>query len=126
MSNKEKLALGAAVAVGVAAYAYTKISSDDQDSTEMVGKSEEENYPASKLKNVDELIVTSEEPFKDDEVNDSSKKKQDEAKHIPFVGENQDPSEVDDPIKKKQDKAMESSDGEQKQVQSASKDGKDD
>merc|ERR1712129_30966 len=83
MSNKEKLALGAAVAVGVAAYAYTKISIDDQDSTEKDGKIEEESYPASKLKNVDELIVTSEEAFKDDEVDDSSKKKKDEAIHIP-------------------------------------------
>ena len=50
MSSKEKLALGAtvAVAVGVAAYAYTqsrRVYSDDKDSTEKDNKIKEENYP---------------------------------------------------------------------------------
>ena len=119
MSNKEKLALGAAVAsvaAGVAAYAYTKISSDDQDSTEKDSKIEEENYPASKLKNVDELIITPEEPSKEDEVDDASKTKKDAATHNSVVGENKDPSKDDDPSKKEQDKSIESSKGEQKQL----------
>ena len=127
MSGKEKLALGAAVAVGVVAYAYTKISSDDQDSTEKDSKIEEENYPASKLKNIDELIITPEEPSKEDEVDDTSKTNRDEATQNSVVGENQDPSDDDPRKKEEQDKSIESSNGEQKQLNTVDDaDGKDD
>ena len=96
MSSKEKLALGTtvAVAVGVAAYAYTqsrRVYSHDKDTTKKEKRIEEENYTATD----EAIMVTHEDPSKDEKLDDASKKEQDEA--------------------------MESSDGELKQDSSKSK-----
>ena len=81
----------------------------------MDNKTKEEIYPASKLNNVDELMVTLEEPSKDEKVN--------EATVIPIVGENQESTKVDDLSKNEEDEAMDSSEGgEEKQGSSTPKD----
>ena len=67
-SLKEKMALAGAINAWIAGYVYTQVlgkGSDAKDGTEDIVKTEEANYPAGKLKTVDELFAT---PVNDEKV----------------------------------------------------------
>ena len=87
-SHKEKVALGAAIAAGIAGYIFTQTKSDGEDSTkDQAKKNEEENWPTSKLKTVNHPIDigegSSKDVKKDDDVKPAStdgEKKEDKTK----------------------------------------------
>ena len=67
-SHKEKIALGAAIAAGIAGYIFTQTGSDGEDATDDQAKmTEEESYPASKLKTNNDQMDNGEDSSKDDE-----------------------------------------------------------
>eukprot|EP00091_Calanus_sinicus_P002415 TRINITY_DN12452_c0_g1_i1.p1 TRINITY_DN12452_c0_g1~~TRINITY_DN12452_c0_g1_i1.p1 ORF type:complete len:148 (-),score=84.80 TRINITY_DN12452_c0_g1_i1:71-514(-) len=78
-SKKEKLALGAAIAAGIAGYIFTQTGSDGEDATEdQTEKNEKESYPASKLKTNIDVADIDEESSKDEkDVIDFNKKEDD-------------------------------------------------
>ena len=68
VSQKEKIALGAAIAAGIAGYIFTHTGSDGEDTTDdQAQKNEAESYPASKLKTDNDQMNNGEDTSKDDE-----------------------------------------------------------